>query len=96
MKRKEAQTIGQFLEEFLKDSNLGTKLQEEKVISAWGELLGEQISNYTTRLYIQNRTLHVQLSSSVLRSELYMCRSMLVERLNRAAGASVIDNINIR
>ncbi len=96
MKRKEAQTIGQFLDEFLKESNLGEKLQEDKLMRAWGELLGESISQYTTRLYIQNRTLYVQLSSSVLRSELYMCRSMLVERLNKAAGATIIDTIIIR
>ncbi len=96
MKRKDIQTVGEFLSDFLKESDLGGQIKESKVIAAWGELLGESIVRYTTRLYIKEKVLYVHLSSSVLRNELYMCRSMLLERLNRAAGGGVINQIIFR
>ena len=37
-----------------------------------GELLGKGVQNYTNNVRLQNKTLYVNLSSSVLREELVM------------------------
>ena len=48
---------------------------------------------YTRNIYVRDKVLHVSLTSSVLRSELTLCRERLVKSLNDYAGASVITNI---
>ena len=69
---------------------------ETRLIKAWNSLLGEQVASYTTKLYIQRGVLYVHLSSSVLRSELSMCRNMLMDRLNKQVGRQIITNIIFR
>lgn len=96
MQRKEAQSIGEIIDKVLKEQNLDLKLDETRLMKAWGSLLGEHVASYTNNLYIQRGILYVQLSSSVLRSELSMCRNMLIDRLNKEVGRQVITDIVFR
>ena len=96
MKKQVAQSIGEIIDRVLKEQNLDLKLDETRLIKAWNSLLGEQVASYTTKLYIQRGVLYVQLSSSVLRSELSMCRNMLMDRLNKQVGRQIITNIIFR
>lgn len=96
MKRQEASKVGDILEELLKVQHLDTKLNETKLIQLWPVVLGESIARYTTKLYINRRILYVQLSSSIVRNELMMCREKLIKTLNEQIKASVIDNIIFR
>lgn len=96
MQRKEAQSVGEIIAQFLKEQNLDLKINETKIIKGWPLLMGESIAQYTTGLYIRDKVLTVQLSSSVLRNELMMCRHMIIKRLNNYAGSEVIINIIFR
>ena len=93
MKKQEAQSIGEIISQLLKDQNLDVKLNETKLIKSWNSLLGDSVARYTTKLYIHNRILYVQLSSAVLRNELSMCRNMLIQRLNKYISTEVITDI---
>ena len=90
------QVIQGNIDRVLKEQNLDLKLDETRLIKAWNSLLGEQVASYTTKLYIQRGVLYVHLSSSVLRSELSMCRNMLMDRLNKQVGRQIITNIIFR
>ena len=96
MKKQDAQSIGETIDRVLKEQNLDLKLDETRLIKAWNSLLGEQVASNTTKLYIQRGVLYVHLSSSVLRSELSMCRNMLMDRLNKQVGRQIITNIIFR
>ena len=96
MKKQDAQSIGEIIDRVLKEQNLDLKLDETRLIKAWNSLLGEQVASYTTKLYIQRGVLYAHLSSSVLRSELSMCRNMLMDRLNKQVGRQIITNIIFR
>ena len=96
MIKKNAQSIGEVLQEFLKKANLEEKIFEQRIFQAWPEILGEEMASYTVSLYIKNKFLYVQLTSSVLRNELMMCRLRLVKSLNEKVGAEVITNIIFR
>ncbi len=96
MKRNDAQPIGSIIDRFIGENNLGQKLDETRVLKLWGEIAGETVNAYTRSLYIHNRTLHVQLSSSVIRNELTMLRSNLLSRINEQFNQPVIDQIIFR
>ncbi|MDR1200956.1 MAG: DUF721 domain-containing protein [Tannerellaceae bacterium] len=97
MRRKNAQTIGEVLNDFFKDNaELRKRILEIRVKRAWGEVLGPTIQQYTRNIYIKNNTLYVSLTSSVLRNELTLSRDKLVKSLNDYAGSTVIHTIIIR
>ena len=74
---------------FEDNTELYEKMMEIRVQRAWGEVLGPTIMQYTRNIYVRDKVLHVSLTSSVLRSELTLCRERLVKSLNDYAGASV-------
>ncbi len=94
MKRTYPLSIKEALDLFLEENTaLTEKLAENRLIKSWGRILGPISERYTSNIYIRNRILYVQLSSSVLKSELMMCREKLVSRLNEAVGREVIGDI---
>lgn len=94
MKRTETKPLRQALDEFLLDNPIvGEKLAETKLLNSWETILGSGVNRYTENMYVRKRSLYVRLSSSVLKSELMMCREKLVQKLNAAAGQDVIDGI---
>lgn len=97
MRRKNTQTIGDVLRDFFEDNAvLREKILETRIERAWGEVLGPMVMQYTRNVYVRSHVLHVSLTSSVLRSELTLCRERLVKSLNDYAGATVIHDIVIR
>lgn len=97
MEKKNAQSISDMLSDFL-DGNprLKVSLAEHRAVSAWKELLGEGVSQYTKNVYFRRNTLFVQLTSSVLRAELLMNKANLIKRLNEQAGMDVVKDIVMR
>ena len=96
MRRNKAEPIGKLLQEYLRQESLDSPLNEQRLIHAWPEVIGEAMAAYTREIYIRNQTLYVQLSSAVLRQELMMGRDLLVKSLNNKVGATVIVNIIFR
>jgi len=94
MKRVNTQIIGTILDDFFEQNPImADKLAEVRVLDAWKTVLGSAVSRYTDNLFIKKRTLYVRLTSSVLKSELMMCREQLIIKLNKEAGRKVIDSI---
>lgn len=97
MRRRNAQTIGEVLRDFFEDNTeLYENILEIRIQRAWKEVLGPMVMQYTRNIYVRNHILYVSLTSSVLRSELTLCRERLVKSLNEYAGAAFIRDIVIR
>jgi predicted nucleic acid-binding Zn ribbon protein len=96
MKRNQAKTIGELLRVYLRQEGLETPLNEQRLISAWPEVMGPAIAAYTRDIYIKNRVLHVHVTSAALRQELMMGRTVMVSNLNNYVGATVITDIVVR
>lgn len=97
MRKKNMESIEEVLQQFFSENEVfKRKLGESRILSGWNELIGTSIASYTTNLYIRNSVLHVQVSSSVLRSELIIHRHSLIAKLNKHAGMDVITDLVIR
>ena len=96
MRRKNAETIGQVLRQFLRQEGLETPLNQHRIIDQWYALMGEGVAAYTGEVYIRNQCLYVQIMSPALRDTLMMDRDRLVKRLNEAVGAQVITRVMFR
>jgi len=96
MRRSKTISLAEAINDYIKEMNLGGKLNETGVINSWEEVVGKAISSRTTRIYIKDKILYVHLSSSVVRNELLMLREALKNRLNQKAGNEVIKDIVLR
>lgn len=93
MRRKNTEKLDEILSQVLKSNHLDEKLYETRVVSSWPVVLGENIMKYTTKIYFYNKKLYVQLSSSVLRHELFLTREEIKKSLNNHVGADVVKEI---
>jgi hypothetical protein len=84
------------LKSFVKENKLQKGLDGVNIEGAWRNLLGPGVNNYTTNIKLQNKTLHVQLSSSVLREELSYGKSKIITMLNKHLGKEVIEKLILR
>lgn len=93
MKREQEQSIDTIFQVFLKESGIESQFYEHKLISGWNNIVSEVIAKATKNIYIKNKTLYVELRSSVIRNELMMKRSEFIKTLNNYAGSDVINQI---
>ena len=80
----------------LKAYKLDDKLAERRLIQSWETVMGKMISNHTKDIYIKNKQLFIILDSSVLRNELAMGKTKIVEMMNDAVGSTVISDIILK
>ena len=59
------------------------------------EMMGKAVANRTKDIFIRDRKLFIRLESAVIKNELLMMRSNIIEKMNERAGSSIIDEIII-
>ncbi|RED47561.1 DUF721 domain-containing protein [Seonamhaeicola aphaedonensis] len=89
-------SIKDALKEFVEANNLEKGLDKVNVADAWKKLMGNGVNNYTTAINLQRDTLHIQLSSSVLREELSYGKQKIINMLNEELGKDIIKKLILR
>ena len=93
MRRSNTQSLSEVLKEYIEHNRIDRKLKEIDVVQGWEELLGKTISRYTKNIYISNRILYVEITSSVVKNELFMMREEICRRINENAGQDIVSKI---
>jgi predicted nucleic acid-binding Zn ribbon protein len=69
------------------------KFDETGIVAYWPELMGTAIANRTTQIYVSQKKLFIRIESSVIKNELLMVRTGILQKLNEKAGSEVITEI---
>ncbi len=96
MRRSTTTRLGDLLGDFIRNSPLEQPLKEVAVIGHWHEMMGEAMDKYIRQISVDKGVLYVEVSSSVVKSELFMNREELRRRLNERAGEVLIKKIVFR
>jgi hypothetical protein len=96
MRRSRTQKIEELVKLVLKEQGLDVKLKELELIKTWEKVIGKNVSNATTNLYVKNRKLFVEVRSSIVRNELMLIKTGLIQALNKEVGERIIDDIVVR
>ncbi|WP_207428131.1 DUF721 domain-containing protein [Pedobacter sp. SYSU D00535] len=91
--RTNDKTLKEAIEQMLQVYKLKRRFDETSLVSAWPELMGKAVANRTSQLYIRDRRLYIRLDSAVLKNELVMIRSQILDKLNERAGSKILDEI---
>lgn len=92
-RRNQAMPMKDAIEAFLKTFKLKSKFNETYLDAFWEEMMGKTIASRTTKLYVRNRTLFLQIDSAPLRQELLLAKTKLIELINKDVGEVVIDDV---
>ncbi len=96
MRKRNTEALSDVIQQVLRNNHLDKQLNENRLLAAWPKVLGDNIMQYTTDLYIKRKVLYVSLSSSVLRHDLFTSRQEIKQSLNRSVGEEVINDIVFR
>jgi predicted nucleic acid-binding Zn ribbon protein len=93
MRKPNDKSIKEAMDQLFQVYKLQQKFDETALIAAWPEMMGVAIANRTKELYIRQKKLFVRVESSVIKNELRMMRSQIIEKMNEQAGGEVIVEI---
>jgi len=78
---------------FIEENNLKKGFQKIQIDEAWVKLMGVGVASYTSEVKLQNGTLIVRLSSSVLREELSYGKDKIVRMINEEMGEELVKKL---
>jgi hypothetical protein len=96
MRRSQTQRLGDLLKDYTRNQNLDGKLKELEIIELCHEILGLTMGRYVRRITMKNSELTIEVSSSIVKSELIMLREELRAQLNEKAGVSLVSKIILK
>jgi hypothetical protein len=80
----------------LKSYGLDFKLEEYRLIQAWPDIVGPPIAAHTLPAEVRAKTLWVVVDSSPWLHQLTLLKPVLIEKLARYGGRSVIHDVRFR
>lgn len=96
MAKKEHQnSLGDALKSFIKDNRLQKGLNQVRAAEVWTRVMGPGVDSYTREVRLQGDTLYVYLNSSVLREELSLGASKIINLLNEELGGELIKKLRL-
>ena len=80
VRRKEALTMEEVIEEYIKSAKIASGLNTQRIFAAWDECSGA--GPFTLKRYFRSGVLYVTLKSSVIRNQLSFQEEALIEKMN--------------
>ena len=84
------------LKEFIEENKLQKGMDKVDAKTAWTKLMGNGVNSYTNSVELKNETLFVSLSSSVLREELSLGKTKIIDMMNEELGRELIKKLVLR
>ena len=86
-------SIEDLMQLFIKENNLTKGMQKIKIEETWNKMMGPGVATHSTSVKLQNKTLVIQLNSSVLREELSYGKDKIIKMMNEEIGEEVISKL---
>lgn len=86
-------TVKEAFDKLLQVYKLRGRFNETYLEAYWGRMMGNAIASRTTRLYVREGTLYIELSSAPLRSELVNAKQKVIQLVNKEVGSEVISDV---
>lgn len=96
MRKRHPVSVGQAMGDLIRELGIGKTLTEYGVITRWSEVVGERIAAVTQPERIEKGVLFVAVSSAAWRAELTLRRQEIIDRINAAAGGTVVRDVRFR
>ena len=86
-------SIKDLMDSFIREGKLNKGMRKLKIEETWNTLMGQGVASYTTQVRLQNKTLIISLSSSVLREELSYGKDKIIRMINQEMGEELVAKL---
>lgn len=91
--RSETVSLKDGIEALLDAYKLRKPFNESSVIANWEKYVGVPIAKQTSKIYINNKVLFVRIESPVMRNELKMMKSKILDSINENYAEKMIEEV---
>lgn len=88
-------SLKNILKSFVTQKSLQKGITNVRVCNAWKDVMGENVSKYTTQIRFSRKTLIVGIKSAALAMELSYKKDMILEKMNKHLNGEYINKIII-
>lgn len=93
MRKTNDKTLKEAIEQMLNVYKIKRRFDETGVITAWPDLVGKSVANRTKELFVRDKKLFLRIESSVIKNELMLMRTQIIEKINEEAKSDLIEEI---
>ena len=92
-RKSNTSTIGEAIRDLLNIYRLQGRFDETQLIDSWERLMGRSIASRTTKLFIKDKKLFVQVNSAPLKNELSLSKPKIIEIFEKEIGKDIIRQV---
>ncbi len=93
MRRNNIEPLKAVIQRYLHAIGAKQKIKEIQLKNNWENLMGVNIKAQTEYIFIKKGVFYVKITSSVVKHELSMMKSIIIQRMNNIAGETLINDI---
>ena len=93
MSRTNDKSLKEAIEQMLNVYKIKRRYDETAILASWPQLVGKPVANRTKELFIRDKKLFLRIESSVIKNELVMMRSQIINKINDDAKTILIEEI---
>jgi predicted nucleic acid-binding Zn ribbon protein len=93
MGRTNDKTLKEAIEQMLQVYKIKRRFDETGIITAWPQLVGKSVANRTKEIFIHDKKLFLRIESSVIKNELVIMRTQIIDKINSEANAILVQEI---
>jgi len=93
MRKANDKSLKEAIEQMLQVYKIKRRFDETHIIAAWPQLVGTPVANRTKEIFIHDKKLFLRVESSVVKNELLMMRSQIINKVNEEAKSVIVEEI---
>ena len=93
MRKTNDKTLKEAIDQMLQVYKIKKRFDEAGIIAHWPQLVGKSVANRTKELYIHDKKLFLRIESSVIKNELMLMRTQIINKINEEAKAALVEEI---
>ena len=93
MRKTNDKPIKEAIEQMLNVYKIKRRFDETAVVNSWPLLVGKSVANRTKELFIRDKKLFLRIESSVIKNELVLMRSQIINKINDEAKAHIVEEM---
>ena len=93
MGRTNDKSLKEAIEQMLQVYKIKKRYDETGIITAWPNMVGKSVANRTKEIFIHDKKLFLRIESSVIKNELIMMRTQIIDKINNEAKTVLVEEI---
>ena len=93
MRKANDKSLKEAIDQMLQVYKIKRRFNETAVIASWPQLVGKSVANRTKELFIHDKKLFLRIESSVIKNELMLMRTQIIDKINDEAKSIIVEEI---